>query len=222
MPRKRTIPDAICATCEKVFRPRRQTSLFCSKRCVRHPLKPLPSAETRHRMSEGGKRRVAKQWPGGAEERFWSKVDKNGPIPEYRPDLGPCWIWTGGTFPQGYGSFWNGERDVGSHAYAYRITNGDIPDDLQLDHLCRVRPCVNPDHLEPVTGRTNVLRGFGLTAVHARKTHCHRGHPFDEANTIVQARGRACRACERDRRKKPSDQDHGPTTVPLVGKPQSV
>ena len=78
------------------------------------------------------------------------------------------------------------------------LLRGPIPDGLQLDHLCRNRKCVRPDHLDAVTGRENVLRGATVAAYHASLTHCPAGHPFDEKNTYVyskQPRTRRCRAC---------------------------
>lgn len=71
-----------------------------------------------------------------------------------------------------------------------------IPDDLQLDHLCRNRLCVNPSHLEPVTCRENVLRGNGRCAANAKKTHCPRGHAYAGANLLIGTKGeRCCRKC---------------------------
>lgn len=116
------------------------------------------------------------------------------------PDTG-CWIWQLGMFRTGYGSVWNGERNTVAHRVYYEDLIGPIPDGLTLDHLCRNRACCNPGHLEPVTMRENVLRGDSITGRNARKTHCLRGHPFDEQNTrIMKGGGRACRACDRERR----------------------
>ena len=137
-------------------------------------------------------------------DRFWSKVDFNCPVPEHRPELGPCWLWTG-ALTWGYGRFKDklGERaDVRAHRYVYEFCMGPIPEGLTLDHLCRVRHCQHPWHLEPVTQRVNTLRGVGPTAQRARQTHCIHGHLFDEANTYYRtpaAEGlRCCRACRRD------------------------
>ncbi|MEU8920304.1 HNH endonuclease signature motif containing protein [Kitasatospora sp. NPDC048545] len=94
------------------------------------------------------------------ERRFWAKVDKNGPTPENRPTLGPCWIWTGYIHaPSGYGQYGlrNGTRLV--HRISYQYLVGPIPKGLHLDHLCRRRECCRPDHLEPVTPRENLRRG---------------------------------------------------------------
>lgn len=133
------------------------------------------------------------------ETRFWKYVDKNGPVPSYRPDLGPCWIWTGGINSWGYGKFEVGYRHIGAHCFAYELLVGPIIE-RDLDHLCRVRACVNPSHLENVPSRVNVLRGIGVHAKNARKTHCDKGHPFDEANTETRKRkggGRTCKTCHR-------------------------
>lgn len=121
-----------------------------------------------------------------ALDRFWSKVDKTG----------GCWIWRAAKNQKGYGYFNYGGRIVRVHRLSYSLAKGPIPDGLTIDHLCGVRECVNPDHLEAVTNRENLLRGRGLAGTNARKTHCKRGHPFDEANTINLPTGwRECRAC---------------------------
>ena len=117
-------------------------------------------------------------------EKFWSLADKSKP---------PCWQWTGPSSPLGYGYF--GRYGV-AHRVAYEIAVGPIPDGLEIDHLCRNRGCVNPEHLDAVTHRQNILRGETLASINAAKTHCWRGHPFDEGNTRVSAIGyRTCRAC---------------------------
>lgn len=128
-------------------------------------------------------------------DRFWqyAKADGSG-----------CWIWHGGCGRAGYGLV-RADQTVGeqgtrpAHRMAYELVKGPIPEGLQIDHLCRNPPCVNPDHLEVVTPRENTLRGEGPAAVNARKTHCIRGHPFDGANTYIQptSGARRCRACRR-------------------------
>ena len=129
-------------------------------------------------------------------ERFWAKVDFNGPVPEHRPELGPCWLWTAATRRR-YGAFYvgrNGIHMMPAHRFAYEFCVGPIPDGLTIDHLCRICHCQEPDHLEPVTNRVNVLRGEGLAAANARKTHCPKGHAYD----LFQKDGRRyCRRCVR-------------------------
>jgi len=120
--------------------------------------------------------------------RFWEKVEKTP----------TCWLWTGAVNGNGYGNFNESGRYVGAHRVAYELVIGPIPADLTLDHLCRVRLCVNPSHLEPVTNGDNVRRGMSVPALNARKTHCKRGHPFDARNTYRRPDGsRQCRACRR-------------------------
>ncbi|MEV0438955.1 HNH endonuclease signature motif containing protein [Streptomyces spectabilis] len=115
---------------------------------------------------------------------------------------GGCWEWTGHVKPNGYGQVRINRRPLHAHRVAYEAVHGPIPEGLVLDHLCRRRNCVNPDHLEPVTTRTNVLRGSGPAARNARRTHCLRGHAFDAANTYVTPNGaRNCRTCRTDRRR---------------------
>lgn len=130
------------------------------------------------------------------EVRFWSKVNKNGPVPARRPDLGPCWYWTAGQNGKGYGRIRIRSHDVLAHRFAYELLVGPIPAGLELDHLCRVRCCVNTDHLEPVTNQVNVLRGNGKTAANARKTHCPQGHAYDVGNTYWWRGRRYCQVCQ--------------------------
>lgn len=128
--------------------------------------------------------------PGNIVTRFWSHVEKTE----------TCWLWTasGG---RGYGIFYpNGARSGrAAHRFAYELLVGPIPEGMQLDHLCRVRRCVNPAHLEPVTGFENRLRGTNAIARNILKTHCDHNHPFDEANTRHWKGERICRACSRER-----------------------
>lgn len=112
--------------------------------------------------------------------------------------VGDCWEWTGEIDKDGYGRGWVPElgRIRLAHRLLYEAHRGPIPAGLQLDHVCRNRRCVNPDHLEPVTQQENIRRSDGVQAINARKTACHNGHPFDEANTYVCPRGRReCRIC---------------------------
>jgi hypothetical protein len=107
-----------------------------------------------------------------------------------------CHLWAGSTSDWGYGQVRVKGKRVMAHRYAYEKKRGPIPPGLDLDHLCRVRCCVNPDHLEPVTRRENTLRGVGQAAVHARKTHCPYGHALAAARPAgKQKRHRACLPC---------------------------
>ena len=140
---------------------------------------------------------------GDDETRFWQKVDKNGPVPDIRPDLGPCWTWTSFITPDGYGRFWYDGKNAVASRYSYELENGPLPADLQPDHLCRNRACINPSHLEAVTVPVNLLRGEGAAAKNARKTHCKRGHPFDSDNTQITKTGaRQCRICLREKTRR--------------------
>ncbi|MEU8682932.1 HNH endonuclease signature motif containing protein [Streptomyces sp. NPDC048611] len=138
------------------------------------------------------------------ELRFWSKVNKQGPMPPQAIAPGLCWEWTGSKTPGGYGQFWVKPRLVVSHRFAYEQVLGPIPDGLQLDHLCRNRACVNPQHLEPVTQQVNIWRGFSIATANRLKTHCPHGHPYSAENTYIHPKnnGRICRACARERSRK--------------------
>ena len=109
-----------------------------------------------------------------------------------------CWLWTAAVLPDGYAALWNGRRMAKAHRVIYELLRGPVPVGLDLDHLCRVRCCVNPDHLEPVTRRENIRRGVGPVAAHMAKTHCIYGHPFSGSNLIVYSskpHHRRCRIC---------------------------
>ena len=145
------------------------------------------------------------RWPvRTVAERFWEKVNKDGPIPDYAPQLGPCWLWTAHRNCYGYGQFFphaEGVRQAMAHRWAYEASVGPIPPGLDLDHLCRVPSCVNPAHLEPVTRRENLRRGVqGKGADRLRaKTHCPAGHPYDAENTWHNRGHRYCRECRRQK-----------------------
>lgn len=117
-----------------------------------------------------------------------------------------CWLWTGRKNNMGYGNMTltpiAGRGQVRLvHRIAYEHFVGPIPQGMQLDHLCRVRSCFNPEHLEPVTSQANTLRGAGPTAVNAAKTQCVHGHEFTQDNTYLRPGGqRECRTCRRQSR----------------------
>ncbi len=137
--------------------------------------------------------------PSNPEQRFWAKVNKNGPLPDFAPHLGPCWLWTGSLTLAGYGHFqakW--KHFTGAHRFSYKLAFPDTNiDDLFMDHLCRVSACVNPSHLEPVTPAENVRRGLSGRLV----THCPKGHEYTAENTLLfygknrAGPSRNCRIC---------------------------
>jgi len=108
-----------------------------------------------------------------------------------------CWNWTQHRCRQGYGRIRVAGHMKQAHRIVYECAVGPVPDGLVLDHLCRNKGCVNPDHLEPVTFTENVLRGISFAAENARKTHCANGHALDAGNTYITKGRRQCRACNR-------------------------
>lgn len=131
-------------------------------------------------------------------QRFWSKAEVGDPH--------ECWPWVRAMNRYGYGKFgmppvesggkWT---TVGAHRIAYELTRGEIPDGLQIDHLCRVRHCVNPFHMEPVTLVENVRRGMAGHACGPQKTHCLRGHERTPDNLDKK---RSCRTCQKLRKRR--------------------
>lgn len=123
-------------------------------------------------------------------ERLLKKID--------RTDNG-CWIWTGAMQSNGYGTAVVGYKQTTAHRHIYQATFGGLSKDLQLDHLCRNRACVNPNHLEPVSQRENILRGNGVAAINSKKTVCKNGHQYNEHNTYQRIRNgrpeRDCKVC---------------------------
>lgn len=149
-------------------------------------------------------RPVTKTTPSGAAwfspppiSRFLSKVDKLGPIWNGTR----CWEWTAFRNEDGYGQF-SDKIPCCAHVFSYKLFRGEIETGKQIDHQCRNRGCVNPYHLELVTSRENTLRGYGPSALAARKTHCTNGHEFTEENTRIEKQRngvrRRCLACRRE------------------------
>lgn len=159
-----------CRKCQKPFLQwESQTAGLCSRECYN------------------------KERQDNVVERFWSKVEKTD----------SCWIWHGAISSNGYGNFKSAKYSksnripLSTHRFAYKLVKGAIKEGLTLDHLCRNHACVNPEHLEPVTIGENNRRGNGFTGKNYRKTHCKRGHPFDNKNVYLFKGHRYCRECRR-------------------------
>ena len=179
-------------------------------------------------------------------ERFWSKVNRSGPVPAYAPHLGNCWLWTGSRDRKGYGHFYSVSTSSNlAHRWSYEDAYGPMPDGLQSDHLCRVTSCVRPSHIEAVTSKVNTERGLvpiilperfraynkrlreagqlspgsiKIRDMELAKTHCPAGHPYDEENTYRAKRGRACRACHRRKERERQNRIRvTQQTAPCVG-----
>ena len=120
-------------------------------------------------------------------ERFWAKVNKTD----------TCWLWTASTKGAGYGQYIIKGKSYLSHRLSYEMLVGLIPEGLVIDHLCKVKTCVNPKHLEAVTQYENMMRSQSGAYLKAR-THCPRNHPYLGTNLYVSpSGGRFCRACRR-------------------------
>lgn len=168
---------------------------------------PVPNTCT---IPDCGKPGYSRKWCQAHYSRWLRSGD---PMPKRRilPDefwqrvtpTGFCWEWGGTLTDEGYGVFMEAKRQYKAHRRAYELLVSPIPNGLHLDHLCRNRGCVNPDHLEPVTPKVNYLRGFSPMAIAARRKHCVNGHEYTPENTrVCPDGGRDCRTCDRDRKRK--------------------
>jgi hypothetical protein len=154
--------------------------------------KGMCSSHYNYLRRNGSPTRVLRPWGTTQSERFWSKVNKTD----------DCWLWTGAR-SHGYGNFYvslgGGKyKQVQAHRWAYEDANGPIPEGRiwVIDHLCRVKHCVNPRHLELVKQQVNVLRGDLPRAL--RENRCVNGHEYTPENTFINSKGaRVCRICKK-------------------------
>lgn len=138
--------------------------------------------------------RPPQRQPLPPEKRIWKFVEKKGPLPTNKPELGYCWVWKGAKHGKGYGHFnWSSRQKTMAHRAMWRILVGEIPESLQLDHLCLNTFCVNPVHLEPVTNTENMAR-----AVTNRK-FCRNDHDLTIEGTVMVGKRRMCVRCNRER-----------------------
>ena len=143
-------------------------------------------------------RRKAMPVSSPIEVRFLNQINKTD----------DCWLWTGRP-SKGYGKLWIGrfgnyKKSMYAHRYSYERIHGTVPEGLELDHLCRTKLCVRPDHLEVVTHAENMRRA-DLTnngRWQRIKTHCPQGHEYNEENTYTWKRQRRCRICNRNNQNK--------------------
>ena len=112
---------------------------------------------------------------------FWMRVNKTK----------TCWYWT-----RSCNNRWR-KKTLTAHRVAYAISGFKLPKGKELDHLCKQRNCVNPAHLEPVTHKENILRGSSPSALHAKKTKCKYGHPYELQIRSSGKKQRVCRICAR-------------------------
>lgn len=130
----------------------------------------------------------------GELSRFNSNVDKTG----------DCWLWTAPLDRDGYGSFFFRRRNRRAHRVAWFAAHGAIPDGMVINHTCRQRNCVNPQHLNMVTASENSLRDSTSKGyINSQKTHCPRGHAYDRTYRLKSGRtNRGCSTCEREKARR--------------------
>lgn len=110
-----------------------------------------------------------------------------------------CWEWIACIMNTGYGEFYHEGKKYLAHRFSYELFREPIPNGLVIDHLCRNRKCINPDHLEIVTLEENKRRGMSIPAINARKDKCKNGHEFTEDNTYHSCGRRRCKICTNER-----------------------
>jgi hypothetical protein len=138
------------------------------------------------------------KWPRPTiEQSFWERANK----------AEGCWLWSGSLNDDGYGIL----RRLSAHRYAYELLVGPIPDGMEIDHVCSVRKCVNPAHMEAVTHTENIRRSWvrgncenrrnTLAEMHKSKTHCPHGHALSGENLVfdTQSGARRCRICNNNK-----------------------
>ena len=150
------------------------------------------------------------------EDRFWAKVDHDGPTPDHVPELGPCWIWTASKDSRrwkGYGFFWDGKRQRSAHRFSWELAYGAVADGMFVLHRCDNPSCIRPEHLFLGTHQDNMHdrdlkhRTAAPPQHNGWKTHCPQGHPYAGDNLYVWRGERGCMICRRhhsSRAKKPS------------------
>lgn len=120
-------------------------------------------------------------------------------LQKIKSSVNGCWEWTGAKCSGGYGCLTFEMKMIRAHRASYEEFRGEIPKGMVIDHLCRNRGCINPNHLEVVDNRTNCLRGIGPTAKNFKKTHCPKGHAYKLENIYFVKRGnhfnRLCKTC---------------------------
>jgi len=147
----------------------------------------------RHYLTEYRKKSIV--------DRFWERVEKTN----------NCWLWKNKPNKRGYSTLSHNGKNLLAHRFSYELKHGPIPARMVIDHLCRNRTCVNPDHLEIVSNKENILRVESISAKNAKKTHCPQGHEYTIENTLryktllYDGIGRTCRECARLRAKSYRD-----------------
>lgn len=191
----------ICKECRKRFlafewEVKRGGGKYCNPSCFYKSRKgKRHSNEQKRKMSIS--MRIAKaKTKVPIADRFFKFVDKS---------QDGCWNWKGGLYHHGYGAFSDANRKpVRAHRFSYELHKGKIPKGLTIDHLCKNTSCVNPEHLEAVTIKVNVLRSDSFVAINARKTECKRGHDIMNPENYYRTKlgGRACKICSKTKGKQ--------------------
>ena len=136
------------------------------------------------------------------KRRYWDRKRAERPLRRFVSRInwtGECWLFRGSPIKGDYRMFTIAKKSYYAHRWAYLYFVGEIPMGLEIDHLCRVHSCVNPDHLEAVTPQENVRRSQNPCGINARKTLAKCGHPF---NAITSQGGRCCRECRREYKRR--------------------